>query len=103
MRYPSPRLRLVLLSAAIAVACGCDDTVRTPTTPTLQNELRFSVTGTIRDDSGQPIGGANVFLLQTKSSFGNVDADATGKYQMTLRNGNYQAFVSSRGFRTLER
>ncbi len=59
-----------------------------------------TVTGTVADANGNPIGGATVLVLQTGR---DATTGADGAYSLTLRAGNFVLLAAASGYRTQEK
>ncbi len=59
-----------------------------------------TVSGTVKDESGNPVGGATVLVIQTGR---DTVTRADGTYQMTVRAGNLVLLAAAAGFRTEEK
>lgn len=60
-----------------------------------------SITGTVKDDEGNPIQGANIFVLETTKG---TSSDTEGNFEITgLKTQNYFVQVSYLGYQTITR
>lgn len=57
---------------------------------------QFTITGTVKDNSGQPIPFASVYLKNTTSG---TSANVDGKYSMNLKNGQYTLSFRAVGYK----
>ncbi|MBO0323635.1 TonB-dependent receptor [Muricauda sp. CAU 1633] len=72
---------------------------RNPNDPVVVENLQFQVNGTIVDDQGTPLPGANVV---EKGTTNGVTADFDGNFSLTVANDNATLVISYIGFATKE-